>query len=105
MSQLLLGLGLRGHLFVAGPAISTSCCSSTWMRGASGSNYGREHPEVVSAVMISASLDWAARTIAAARATAEEFLPPNGSSLGAGARSGAVVSGARPTTDWKAMWG
>ena len=51
------------------------------MRGASGSNYAREHPEVVTAVMISASLDWAAMTIAAALVTEEEAAPRNGSGL------------------------
>ena len=85
MSQLLLGLVLLG-LYVCrydGPTISASCCSSTWVRGASGSNYAREHPEVVSTVMIAASLDWAAMTIAAARVTEEEdeFAPRNGSGI------------------------
>ena len=42
-----------------------------------GSNYAREHPEVVSAVMIAASLDWAAMTIAAALVTEEESVPHN----------------------------
>ena len=48
-----------------------------------GSNYAREHPEVVSAVMISAALDWAAMTIAAALVTEEEESVPhnNGSGL------------------------
>ena len=59
------------------PTISTSCCSSTCVRGASSRNYAREHPEVVSAVMISASLDWAAMTIAAVL-TEEESAPRNG---------------------------
>ena len=45
-----------------------------------GSNFAREHPEVVSAVMISASLDWAALTIAAALVSEEE-MPRNGSGL------------------------
>ena len=41
------------------------CRISTAMPGGSGSNYASEHPQVVvSAVMISASLDWAAMTIA-----------------------------------------
>ena len=35
----------------------------------------------VSAVMISASLDWAAMTIAAALVTEEETVPPNGSGI------------------------
>jgi hypothetical protein len=48
---------------------------------ASGSKYAREHPEVVSAVMISASLDWAAMTIAAALVTEEESVPRNGSGI------------------------
>jgi len=51
------------------------------VRGASGSNYAREHPEVISAVMISASLDWAAMTIAAALMTEEETAPRNGSGI------------------------
>ena len=55
--------------------------SSTWVRGASGSNYAREHPEVVSAVIISASLDWAAMTIAAALLADDEAVPHNGSGL------------------------
>ena len=46
-----------------------------------GSNYAREHPEVVTAVMISASLDWAAMTIAAALVAEEESVPHNGSGL------------------------
>ena len=37
----------------------------------------RKHPEVVSAVMIAASLDWAAMTIAAALVTEEESVPHN----------------------------
>ena len=57
------------------------------MRGASSSNYAREHPEVVSAVMISASLDWAAMTIAAALTVEEESVPHNG-----GAGFGAAMS-------------
>ena len=51
------------------------------MRDASGSNYAREHPEVISAAMISASLDWAAMTIAAALVTEEEAVPHNGPGL------------------------
>ena len=39
-----------------------------------GSNYAREHSEVVSAVMISAALDWAAMTIAAALVAEEETV-------------------------------
>ena len=39
---------------------------------------GEKHPEVVSAVMISASLDWAAMRIAAALVTEEESVPRNG---------------------------
>ena len=42
-----------------------------------GSDYARKHPEVVSAVMIAASLDWAAMTIAAALVTEEESVPHN----------------------------
>jgi hypothetical protein len=43
---------------------------------------GEKHPEVVSAVMISASLDWAAMTIAAALvAEEEESVPGNGSGI------------------------
>ena len=44
---------------------------------------GEKHPEVVSAVMISASLDWAAMTIAAALVTEEEeeTAPRNGGLL------------------------
>jgi hypothetical protein len=45
-----------------------------------GSNYAREHPEVVSAVVIAASLDWAAMTIAAALVTEEE-TPHNSSGI------------------------
>ena len=37
--------------------------------------------QVVTAVMISASLDWAAMTIAAALVTEEETAPHNGSGL------------------------
>jgi hypothetical protein len=40
-----------------------------------GDGYAQAHPEVVSAVMISASLDWAAMTIAAALAAEEETAP------------------------------
>ena len=47
------------------------------VRGASGSNHAREHPAVVSAVMISASLDWAATTIAAALVAEEEETVPH----------------------------
>ena len=46
-----------------------------------GSNYAREHPEVVSAVMISAALDWAAMTIAAALVAEDEAAPHNGGGL------------------------
>ena len=51
------------------------------VRGASGSNHAREHPAVVSAVMISASLDWAATTIAAALVAEEEAVARNGSGI------------------------
>jgi len=37
-----------------------------------GAGYAAAHPDVVSAVMISASLDWAATTIAAALAEPED---------------------------------
>ena len=45
-----------------------------------GGNYARANPQVVSAVMISASLDWAAMTIAAALVTGEESPPRNNGS-------------------------
>jgi hypothetical protein len=48
------------------------------VRGASGSNYAREHPEVVPAVTLAASLDWAAMTIAAT--SEEESVPRNNGS-------------------------
>jgi hypothetical protein len=50
------------------------------VRGASGSNYAREHPEVVPAVTLAASLDWAAMTIAATLVTEEESVPRNNGS-------------------------
>jgi hypothetical protein len=40
-----------------------------------GPGYAAEHPDVVSAVMISASLDWAATTIAAALVVEDEPTP------------------------------
>jgi hypothetical protein len=46
-----------------------------------GSNYAREHPEVVSAVMIAATLDWAAMTIAAAIVAEDETVPQNGPAI------------------------
>lgn len=62
-----------------------SCGSNRALQGGSrvpltidqtfGSDYARKHPEVVSAVMIAASLDWAAMTIAAALVTEEESVP------------------------------
>ena len=51
------------------------------MRGASSSNYARANPQVVSAVMISASLDWAAMTIAAVLVAEEESVPPRNGAL------------------------
>ena len=59
------------------PTISTSSCSTTCVR----STYAREHPEVVSAVMIAASLDWAAMTIAAALVEPEPESVPRNSGL------------------------
>jgi hypothetical protein len=46
-----------------------------------GDGYARANPQVVSAVMIAASLDWAAMTIAAALVAEEETMPHNGSGL------------------------
>ena len=46
-----------------------------------GDGYARAKPQVVSAVMISASLDWAAMTIAAALVAEEEAAPHNGSGI------------------------
>ena len=46
-----------------------------------GDGYAAKHPEVVSAVMISASLDWAAMTIAAALVAEDEPAPQNGPGL------------------------
>ena len=46
-----------------------------------GPGYAHANPQVVSAVMISASLDWAAMTIAAALVTEEESAPRNGSGI------------------------
>ena len=43
-----------------------------------GDGYARANPQVVSAVMISASLDWAAMTIAAALVAEQETAPRNG---------------------------
>ena len=43
-----------------------------------GENYAAKHPELVSAVMISAALDWAAITIAAAVVVKEETVAHNG---------------------------
>jgi hypothetical protein len=40
-----------------------------------GQDYASAHPEVVAAVLISASMDWAAMTIAAALAVEEEPAP------------------------------
>ena len=46
-----------------------------------GDGYARANPQVVSAMMIAASLDWAAMTIAAALVTEEEAVPHNGPGL------------------------
>ena len=57
-----------------------------------GDGYARANPQVVSAVMISASLDWAAMTIAAALVEPEpEAMPRNGALVRA-ASSGAAMS-------------
>lgn len=84
-----------------GPTISTSCCSSTCVRGASGSNYARE---VVPAVMIAASLDWAATTIAAALVTAEGVRAaqrrPPASGRGAGAIFARLAKASASAVKW-----
>ena len=46
-----------------------------------GDGYARANPQGGLAVMISASLDWAAMTIAAALVTEEESVPHNGSGI------------------------
>jgi hypothetical protein len=43
-----------------------------------GDGYARANPQVVSAMMIAASLDWAAMTIAAALVAEEETVPHKG---------------------------
>ena len=55
-----------------------------------GDGYARANPQVVSAMMIAASLDWAAMTIAAALVAEEETVPHKGPAW-CGRNSGAAM--------------